>query len=118
MARRKQYIIADPLALPTTDSQPSITADGSYPVSPGWINFEGGIAAVFVVGTFGGGTAKLQIQAPDGSTWTDVGATTSFTANGNSGFTAPAGRLRLSVSGSAGATIKAWVVSIPTNNGG
>ena len=118
MARRKQYIIADPSALPASAAQPAIVADGNYPATPGYIDFEGGIAAVFVAFTAGTGTAKLQIQCPDGVTWVDVGATTSFTVSGTAGFTAPAGRLRVNVAGSAGASIKSWIVSIPSNNGG
>lgn len=113
MARRKQYVIAD-----GATATPTITGDGNYPVTPGYIDFEGGIAAVFVTLTSGTGTAKLQIQAPDATTWVDIGATTSFTASGTAGFTAPAGRLRLNVVGSAAPVLKCWVVSIPTNNGG
>lgn len=112
MARRKQYIIAD-----ATTAFPVIAADGNYP-AVGFIDYEGGQGSVFVVGTFGGGTAKLQIQAPDGVTWVDIGVGASFTANGTGGFTAPAGRLRLNVAGSAAPALKAWVVGIPTTNGG
>ena len=119
MARRKQYVIADPSAVITdSPAQPTIIADGNYPASPGYINYEGGNGSFFVVGTFGGGTAKLQIQAPDGSTWLDVGAGTTLTTSGIGGFTLPTGRLRLSLSGSAAPSIKSWVVGIPTNNGG
>jgi hypothetical protein len=113
MARRKQFIIAD-----GATATPTITVDGSYPVSPGWIDYEGGNGSFFAVGTFGGGSAALQIQAPDGATWVNIGAGVTFTANGVGGFTAPAGRLRVTLSGSTAPSLKAWVVSIPTNEGG
>lgn len=114
MARRAQFIIAD-----GTTTYPSITVDGNYALSNvllgGW---QGGIGTVFVVGTFGGGTAKLQIQAPDGATWVDIGAGASFTANGAVNFTAPAGPLRINVAGSTAATLKAFIVGVPANIGG
>ena len=73
---------------------------------------------VYVIGGFGAGTAALQIQAPDGLTWVNLGAGVTFTAPGVGGFNAPAGRLRINMAGAAGATALAWVVGIPTNNAG
>lgn len=113
MARRANYAIAD-----GSTALPVIVADGGYPAIPGYIDWQGGNGSCFVVGTFGGGTAKLQIQSPDAITWVDLGAQTNFTANGVGGFTAPAGRLRVSVSGSTAPSLSAWVVGIPTNEGG
>lgn len=118
MARRKLYYLADGQTVQNVVTPPVITADGSFPATPGYVDWEGGNGAFYVVGTLGGGTYTLQIQAPDGSTWVSVGTNTALTAAGVAGFTAPAGRLRVTVTGSAGASAKAWVVGIPTNNAG
>lgn len=118
MARRKLYYLADGQTVQGVVTPPAIAADGNYPVTPGYVDWEGGSGAFIVVGTFGGGTYQLQLQAPDGATWVSVGTSSTLTTVGVAGFTAPAGRLRVAVTGSAGAAVKAWVVGIPTNNAG
>lgn len=123
MARRKLYYIADGQTVQGVATPPVITADGSYPAVTttqltAYIDFEGGNAAFLVTGTVGGGTYTLQMQAPDGSTWLAVASNTTLTAAGTGGFSAPACRLRVTVTGSAGASVKCWVIGIPTNNGG
>jgi len=118
MARRKTYYLADGQTIQNVATPPAITADGNYPATPGYVDWEGGNGAFIVVGTFGGGTYQLQLQAPDGSSWVSVGTSSTLTTVGAAGFTAPAGRLRVAVTGSAGASVKAWVVGIPTNNAG
>jgi hypothetical protein len=118
MARRKTYYLADGQTIQGVVTPAVIAADGNYPATPGYVDWEGGDGAFMVAGTVGGGTYTLQMQCPDGSTWVALGAATTLTAAGAAGFTAPAGRLRVAVTGSAGASAKAWVVGIPTNNGG
>lgn len=90
---------------------PVAAADGSYP-TPG-VDWNGGMGSFEVMGTFGGGTAKLQILGADLATWLDVGSSTSFTANGTAGFYAPAGLLRMTLSGSTAPSLKAFVRQIP-----
>lgn len=107
MARRAQHALADGSA-----AYPTIVADGSTPS----VDWEGGNGTLFVVGTVGSGTYALQQLAPDGTTWSPVFA--GVTAAGQTNFLAPAGKLRLTASGSTTPSIKAWVVGIPTNNGG
>ncbi len=117
MARRKTYYIADGQTIQGVATPAVIAADGNYPATPGYVDWEGGDGAFMLAGTVGGGTYTLQIQAPDG-TWLTVNASVALTAVGVVNFSAPAGRLRLAVTGSAGASIKAWLVGIPTNNAG
>ena len=112
MSRRALYTIAD-----NTSAFPQITVTGNFP-AVGFIDWQGGNGVVYVIGGFGAGTATLQIQAPDGSTWVSLGAGVVFTSPGVGGFSAPAGRLRLNMAGAAGATALSWVVGIPTNNAG
>jgi len=76
----------------------NMTADGnnsfgSFP--PSLVNFT-------VTGSFGGGTAKLQLlpDAGDGSTWVDVGSDTSFTSAGAGNARVPACQLRANLNGS------------------
>jgi hypothetical protein len=124
MARRKLHYIADGQTVQGSATPAAIAADGAYPITAwrdeaaGFIQWEGGEGAFILAGTLGGGTYTLQIQAPDGTSWVSVGSAAALTAAGAVGFTAPSGRLRVSVSGSAAAAAKAWVVGIPTNNGG
>lgn len=118
MARRANYYIADGQTIQGVVTPPVITADGSYPATPGYVDWQGGNGAFLLAGTVGGGTYTLQIQCPDGTTWLALGSNTTLTAAGTGGFSAPAGRMRLTVTGAAGASIRAWVVGIPTNNGG
>lgn len=47
------------------------------------IECPGGICTMVVVATWSGGTVKLQMLGPDGTTWVDAGTNTTFTANGN-----------------------------------
>lgn len=121
MARRKLYYLADGQTVQGVVTPPVITADGAYPAASAtqltaYVDWEGGNGAFLVAGTVGGGTYTLQMQAPDGSTWLALGSNTTLTAAGTGGFSAPACRLRVNVSGSAGASIKSWVIGIPTNN--
>lgn len=119
MARRKLYFIADGQTVQGSATPAIIIANGNYPATPGWIDWEGGYGSVMVAGTFDSATVKLQIQLPDGSTWVDIGTATNFTATGIGGFLAPAGRLRVNVAGIVTASsLKAWVVGIPANIGG
>lgn len=118
MARRKLYYIADGQTVQGVVTPPVIAADGNYPATPGYIDWEGGDGAFLLAGTVGGGTYTLQLQCPDGSSWVALGANTTLTAAGAGGFSCPAGRLRVAASGSAAPSIKAWVVGIPTNNAG
>lgn len=103
MARRAQQAIPPGGAL--------IVAAGSTAS----IDYPGGNGTLFMTGTFGGTSAQLQQQAPDG-TW--VSMISPLTVPGAVGFIAPAGPIRLTLTGGAGISVAAWVVGIPTNNGG
>lgn len=48
--------------------------------SPGPVELRGGRYGVLCQATFGGGSVKLQVQLPDGSTYVSVVAATDFTA--------------------------------------
>lgn len=90
----------------------AIVADGQSVAA----DYQGGTATFFATGTFGGGTVMLQTLAPDGVTWVPIGA--GITAAGLANFAAPAGKLRVAVTGSTTPSLQAWVCGIPTNNGG
>ncbi|VVE74120.1 hypothetical protein PCA31118_04684 [Pandoraea captiosa] len=81
------------------------------------VDWPGGNGACFAEGTFGGATLTLQILSPNG-TWMTLGNQTTFTANGVAGFTAPAGQVRMQITGGTPSAVYAYVVGIPTNNGG
>lgn len=117
MARRQQLVIADGV----TSGFPVITDNGNYPAAAGFVDWQGGQGVLMARGAFDSGTAKLQMQAPDGSTWVDVTPTISLTAAGMTiVFNAPAGRMRLNVASvaAAAAGISAWLIGIPSNLGG
>jgi hypothetical protein len=81
------------------------TADGDSDAH-GWY---GGYGVVIVTGTFGAGTAKLQVSA-NGADWADVNLETKFTANGCGTFKLPANLwLRLNLSGSTDPDLDGWV---------
>jgi len=92
----------------TVTPYPVITADGNYPSNEGFV-FSGGTGVLEVFGTFGGGTAKLQMRGIDSATWLDLGSTLTLTANTVVGFVAPNRRLRLNVAGSTGASLRSVV---------
>jgi len=66
---------------------------------------------LFVSGTFGTGTVKLQ-ASPDAETWFDVDtpAAVSFTAAGYKNFEIKAGYFRLNLSGATSPNIDYWLV--------
>lgn len=114
MARRKLYYIADGQTVQGVATPGPITTNSSTAA----IDFEGGNAAFAIAGTVGGGTYSLEMLLPDGSTWAALGTNTNLTVVGVAGFSAPAGKLRVTSTGSAAASVKAWVIGIPTNNAG
>lgn len=101
MARRQQFALASGLG--------NASSNG--------IDWPGGQGVCFANGTFGGGTYTLQGQGPDGA-WYTIGAGVTFTAQGLGGFTFPAGPIRITGAGGTGNSVNAWLVGIPTNNGG
>jgi hypothetical protein len=54
----------------------------------------GGKYAAAAIATWGGGSAKLQIQGPDGSTYLSVSSATDFTANGFATVDLPPGQYK------------------------
>ncbi len=102
MASKSSYAIAG------VDSP--ITANGQYPDTG--IPWQGGTGSIQVYGNFGGGTAKLQMLADDGSTKLDLGTDVTFTANGIGGFFSPAGTLYLTLSGATSPSLKASISQI------
>jgi len=66
---------------------------------------------VYCSGTFGGGSAQVQLQDPD-DTWLDVD--TALTAAGDVIIDIPPGvqnRVRVDLSGATGPTLEVWVQS-------
>ena len=53
--------------------------------------WKGGEGTFMAKATWGGGSVKLQVLAPDATTWIDVGTDTSLTADGGGNFALPAG---------------------------
>ena len=70
----------------------------------------GGTGIFMVDATFGGGTVKLQYQAPNGS-WVDAGPDTTLTANGGGVFELPPCQIRVNVATATG------VYAIATHRG-
>ncbi len=71
----------------------------------------GGKYGVSFAGT-GSGTVKLQILGPDGTTYVDVGSTTTFTANGYAAIDLPPCEVQVNI-----ATFTAvYVTVIPISN--
>jgi len=62
-----------------------------------WILWPGGKGTFLASATFGGGTVKLQVMGPDGSTAIDVGANTTLTAAGGGNFELPRCYLRCNI---------------------
>lgn len=71
----------------------------------------GGYYNINVTATFGGGTVKLQMLGPDGSTWQDVGSSTTFTSAGQATVQLPPGSYRVNIATST--AVYASVARIP-----
>lgn len=88
-------------------------ADGNYPDATGLPIQEpdaaryDGLKTLYVWGSFGSGTVKLQVSPDNGTTWFDVTGLDNITAKfiGNSQLRGS--RVRINVSGSSGPTINA-----------
>jgi hypothetical protein len=63
----------------------------------------GGVGMFNAVGTFGGGTVKLQYIGADGTTWIDAGSSTAVVAASGALFELPPGQIRAVIVGSSGA---------------
>lgn len=63
----------------------------------------GGKFAFAVDGTFNSGTVKLQIRSPDGTSWLDIGADATLSAEGVIGVELPAGEYRAAITGTPSA---------------
>lgn len=113
MARRATY---------RANAGAAMTANGDYTINAGQsdeLSWAGGKGFFYTVGTWAGSTAKLQMLAPDGATWVDLGLPVTLSANGMGAFEAPAGQLRVDVAaGGVGLSLKSWVVGVPSNIGG
>ncbi len=80
----------------------TFSADGNSSTI-GWIGGNGYFTAQ---GTFGGGTCKLQFSEDNGTTWSDVGLLTTFTAGGGGNFgSLPNCVLRVNLAGATSPTI-------------
>lgn len=75
--------------------------------------WRGGDATVFVqAGNFNSATVKIQASYDGGTTWVDLGADGSFTANGVSNMNLASGELRFNVAGGTPTTPTAFVRGI------
>lgn len=74
--------------------------------------WQGGRGTLFVDGTFGGATVKLQAQMPTGSTstWIDVGTEVTLTAAGLANFELPPCNLRIAISGGPPSGVYATII--------
>jgi hypothetical protein len=72
---------------------------------------QGGKYGVDAVATWGGGSAKLQRLAADGTTYLSVSSTTDFTANGFAAVDLPAGSYRFTIATASAAYLN--VVRVP-----
>ncbi|HVO01489.1 MAG TPA: hypothetical protein VMT54_04770, partial [Candidatus Cybelea sp.] len=68
-----------------------------------WTTWRGGSGTFEAVGTFNGGTVRLQKLGPDGTTPIDVGTDTTLTAAGGGNFQLPPSQIRAAVTGSPSA---------------
>jgi hypothetical protein len=73
---------------------------------------KGGKYGIVAVGTWGGGTAKLQIQAGDGTTYLSLRAATDFAANGYVATDLPVGQYRVTIATATGVYIS--ITSVPS----
>lgn len=71
-----------------------ILTDGATSVQ---FDLLGGIYAAYATATWGGGTAKLQILAVDGSTYISVDADTDFDADGFKVLVLPPGGYKITI---------------------
>lgn len=76
------------------------------------VNWLGGKGNFAVVGTFGGGTVKLQALGPDGSTYIDV-PNASLSAAGMVLFELPAGKIQAVVTGGTPSGLYAKAARVP-----
>ncbi len=67
-----------------------------------WVLWPGGEGTFLAVATFGGGTVKLQVMGPDGSTAVDVGTNTTLTAAGGGNFKLPKCYIRCNIATATG----------------
>jgi len=90
----------------------NVSANGSA------VYIKGGEYHFMAMGTPGGATVSLQVQMPDGATWTDVqvftGSKVTFTVlpGNQSGVDLPAGNVRLGVTGGSPVGLYAWLVGL------
>lgn len=63
---------------------------------------KGGRYGVAAVATWGGGSAKLEILLPDGTTWVSVGSSTDFTDDGFALVDIPPGQYRVAIATATG----------------
>ena len=71
----------------------------------------GGKYALAAVATWGGGSVKLQVLMPDGSTYLSVASGTDLTANGFTTLDLPPGQYRLTIA--TATAVYASVVAVP-----
>lgn len=76
------------------------------------VTWPGGKGVFTVVGSFSAGTVSLQFLGPDGTTWIDVGTSTTVTAAACAAFELPQGQLRASVSGGTPSGLYARVARV------
>lgn len=94
-------------------------ASNAAPGAQTGVDWQGGRGMLFGEATWGGGSAALEMQTPNG-TWVAIfdaaGVAVSITANGGKVFEAPAGPLRVNIT--TATAVFAYAVGIPTNNAG
>lgn len=73
---------------------------------------KGGKYAAAAIATFGGGSVKLQVLGPDGSTYLSVASGADFSAAGYATVDLPPGQYRFTIA--AATAVYAWIASIPT----
>lgn len=79
--------------------------------TPAPFALRGGKYAVAAIGTWGGGSAKLQTLGPDGSTYLSVSSGTDFSANGYGVVDLPPGMYQLTIA--TATAVSATITRIP-----
>jgi len=79
------------------------TADSSS------INWMGGEGTMCASGTWDSATVKLQMSPDDGTTWIDVGTTSTLSDDGMANFKFPPCDLRIAVTITGTSSLTAWI---------
>lgn len=91
----------------------TVTLLDNAAVSGADVDFNGGSAHVMVeADAWNGATVSIDYKTPSGN-YISLGADTTFTADGQAGFSAGAGLIRVSISGGPPTNVRAYLRYLP-----